>query len=92
MAFAEDLAPFFDTAGFAQAVTLAGEPVLGIFDAAYADAFDAIALRGPRLTLPTAAAGAATGGTTCVVGGVSYRVTSVQPDGTGVTTLLLELA
>lgn len=92
MPFTEDLSPFFDTAGFAQTVTIGDDSVRAIFDNGYADAFDALALRGPRLTLPTAAAPAATAGTAVVVAGTAYRVASVQPDGTGVTTLLLERA
>lgn len=90
--FAEDLSVFFDLAGHGTAATVGGLAVVGIFDNGYAQAFDAVALSGPRLTLPTAAAPAATAGTAVVVAGTTYRVASVQPDGTGVTTLLLERA
>lgn len=90
--FTEDLSVFFDLAGHGTAATVAGQAVVGIWDNGYAEAFDALALRGPRLMLPTASAAAATAGTAVVVASVNYRVTSVQPDGTGVTTLLLERA
>ena len=87
--FTEDLTPFFNTAELATAATLDGAAVSGIFDNAYAEAFD-MATRAPMFTLPSASAAAATQASVLVVGGVSYRVTSVQPDGTGVTTLMLE--
>jgi hypothetical protein len=90
--FAEDLSVFFDLAGHGTAATVGGQAVVGIWENGYADAFDALGLRDPRLTLPTAAAPAATAGTAVVVAGTTYRVASVQPDGTGVTTLLLERA
>jgi len=41
--------------------------------------------------LPSADVGSAVQGSTLVIGSATYRVTSVQPDGTGVTTLTLEL-
>ena len=87
--FAEDLTPFFNVAELATAATLDGAPVNGIFDNAYAETFG-MATRQPMFTLPTASAAAATPASVMVVGGVTYRVTSVQPDGTGVTTLILE--
>ena len=87
--FTEDLSPFFNTAELATAATLDGAAVTGIFDNAYTDALG-LASREPMYTLPTASAAAATQSSVLVVGGVTYRVTSVQPDGTGVTTLLLE--
>lgn len=87
--FAEDLSPFFNTAELATAATLDGAAVTGIFDNAYTEAFG-MASRDPMFTLPSASAASATQASVLVHGGVSYRVTSVQPDGTGMTTLLLE--
>lgn len=87
--FSEDLSAYFSVAGFASAATLDGAAVTGIFDNAYTEAFG-MASRAPMFTLPTASAASATQASVLVVGGTTYRVTSVQPDGTGVTTLLLE--
>jgi hypothetical protein len=44
------------------------------------------------LTLPTAGLSANPVGQTAVVGGISYLVAVHQPDGTGVSTLMLERA
>lgn len=89
MPFAEDLAPFFETAEFATAATLDGASVAGIFDNAYIDSLG-LASRAPMFTLPTASASTATQASVLILDGTSYRVTSVQPDGTGVTMLTLE--
>lgn len=91
MAMAEDLLAFFSVDEFAVPATLAGAAVVGIFDNGYAEAFGAIAMRGPIFRLRTADAASATVGAALVVNGTdSYRVTSVQPDGTGITVLVLE--
>lgn len=87
--FAEDLSPFFSAAEFGSAATLDGVAVTGIFDSAYVDVLG-IASRSPMFTLPTANTTATTQASVLVAAGITYRVTSVQPDGTGVTTLLLE--
>jgi hypothetical protein len=89
----EDLAPFF--ADFAVAATVNGQAVRGIFDNGFASA--EVGLVGmssarPMLTLPTAGLSADPVGQTAVVGGTSYLVAAHQPDGTGVTTLMLERA
>jgi hypothetical protein len=44
------------------------------------------------LTVPTAGLSADPVGQTAVVGGTSYLVAAHQPDGTGVSTLMLERA
>jgi hypothetical protein len=89
--FVEDFATYL--ADFGQVVTLNGATVTVIFDNAYGEAFD-MATRVPRAGLPTASATAANAAVGCafVLGsGGTYRVTSLQPDGTGWTTLELEL-
>jgi len=88
MAFVEDHTAYF--ADFGVVATLAGVTVRGIFDNAYVDSFG-VATRQPRFALSTAAAGSATQGATLVIGAATYRVTAVQPDGTGMTELALEL-
>lgn len=89
----EDLAPFF--ADFAVDATVNGQAVRGIFDNSFASA--EVGLVGmsssrPMLTLPTASLSADPVGQTAVVGGTSYLVAVHQPDGTGVSTLMLERA
>jgi hypothetical protein len=89
----EDLAPFF--ADFAVDATVNGQAVRGIFDNGFASA--EVGLVGmssarPMLTLPTAGLSADPVGQTVVVGGTSYLVAAHQPDGTGVSTLMLERA
>lgn len=87
--FTEDLSPFFNAAELGVAATLDGAPVTGIFDNAYTEAFG-MASRAPMFTLPSASAAGATQASALVVDGSAYRVTSVQPDGSGVTLLTLE--
>jgi hypothetical protein len=89
----EDLAPFF--AEFAVPATVNGATVRGIFDAGWQAA--EVGLVGmssarPMLTLPTAGLSADPVGQTAVVNGISYLVAVHQPDGTGVSTLMLERA
>ena len=89
----EDLAPFF--ADFAVDATVNGAAVRGIFDNGFASA--EVGLVGmssarPMLTLPTAGLSADPVGQTAVVNGTSYLVAVHQPDGTGVSTLMLERA
>ena len=96
MAFVEDLSVFFsaDTPGSVQA-TLAGVPVTGIFDSAYALASvgpHGMASTQPTLTLPTAQVPANPVGLAAVVNGTGYLVAGHEPDGTGVSILLLERA
>lgn len=103
MAFVEDLTPFLDLDGFAvqaQATTRFGEVVsfLVIFDAAYTGAagniFEAsrpqcIAqsahvqdlLQGSHIDIPETVPGA---GATC------WQAVEIQPDGTGITLIILE--
>lgn len=93
--FAEDLSAFFSTADFAQNATLAGVGVLAIFDNGYA--FGNAGLTGmastqPSLTLATSSVPANPVGATAVVGAATYLVAAHEPDGTGVSRLLLELA
>lgn len=91
--FAEDLAPFFNVADFADTATLDGADVAGIFDGAYIDPLD-VESSGPVFTLATSSAAGVAHGSTLIVasgfGAGTYKVRGVQPDGTGVTVLKLE--
>lgn len=89
MPFVEDLSAFFSTSAFATTATLDGASVAGIFDNAYMDALG-LATTEPRFTLRSTDATTTTTASLLVVNGATYRVRSVQPDGTGVTVLALE--
>jgi hypothetical protein len=89
MAFTEDLAPFF--ADFGIAATVGGVACMGIFDAAYADALGMNGTR-PALQVATAAVPSVAEGAAVTIGAASYTVESVQPDGTGMTLLILHEA
>jgi hypothetical protein len=75
--------------------TLGGVQVTGIFDAAFAlgsvGPFG-MASNAPTLTLATLGVPANPVGLLVVVNGVSYLVAAHEPDGTGVSRLLLEVA
>lgn len=87
--FAEDLSPFFNPAEFAEAGLLDGVPVNGIYQRGYDERFG-ISGYEATFTAPSAQLAAATTASVLVVAGLTFRVRSVQPDGTGVSTLLLE--
>jgi hypothetical protein len=89
MAFAENIALFFDTEnGFAKQATWQSTSVGGIFDDAYVDALG-MASSGPRFTCPTGSVGGVVQGQTIVIDAITYRIVGVEPDGTGVTVLQL---
>lgn len=93
--FAEDLSAFFDTtSGFAQNATLSGGAVVPvIFDRAYQGALGGLVeSTGPQCMAKSADVSTVVQGSTLVISGTTYRAATVQPDGTGVTTLELELA
>ena len=94
----EDLALYFDTdstAGLADAITLDGQAKAAIFDNEYqvgAVVNTGMATTMPMLTLRTADVPASPVGKTAVVGTTSYTIVEHQPDGTGVSRLMLERA
>ncbi|GGX33224.1 hypothetical protein GCM10007242_45440 [Pigmentiphaga litoralis] len=89
MAFVEDMAAFFNDAEFGLEMLVDGVPVIGIFDRPY---FDPVSMAStqPTATVPTDLAPVTPDLSTVVVMGVLYVVRNVQPDGTGMTTLVLE--
>lgn len=89
--FAEDMAIYFDPqAGFATPVSFdGGQPINCLYDNAYLDVQGAAATT-PVLTVPTALVGAVVQGSTALVDGATlYRVVSIEPDGTGITSIQL---
>lgn len=91
--FSENLGPFFSLNEFAVNGTLAGADVRGIFDQAYVAAGAGMGMSStvPTFTLPTASVPASPVGKLLVVGSVTYAVAEHEPDGTGVSLLVLEL-
>lgn len=93
MAFVEDFTEFFKFADFAVIATLASLSVTGVFDLAYqlGDVGGlGMASTAPVFTLPTASVPANPVGLAMVVSAVSYTVAAHEPDGTGVSLLILE--
>ena len=91
--FTEDTATFF--ADFGQPTTVGGQAVQGVFDNAHALGAAGpfgVATTQPRLTCATAQVPADPVGQAVVVAGGSYVVAEHQPDGTGISVLLLEVA
>lgn len=91
MAMIEDTSAFMQLSDFAINATVAGLPVRVIFDAAYADPFG-IAGTEPRATCASVDVAALVQGSPLTILGQAYTVRDKQPDGTGITTLLLEAA
>jgi len=91
MAFAEDMSPYFDTdTGYGVACLFNGSLTVNcLFDNAYGDVLGAGGTV-PTITGPTASLAAIERGDTVVVASVSYTITNVEPDATGVTVLRLE--
>lgn len=73
-----------------QLVTVATASVWGIFENAYAEDLNIAGTR-PQLRCRTTDVSTAIVGTAVVVNELSYLVRGVQPDGTGMTVLILEL-
>jgi hypothetical protein len=94
MGIADDLAPFFSLDEFAVEAVLDGVPVVGIYDAPYAEAFG-MATTAPVFRLPDANLCASQASSLTIKTGPGaglWRVRSIEPDGTGVTALSLERA
>jgi hypothetical protein len=93
--FAENLAPFFAASGMGVAVTVDGQAREAIFDSEFqlgGLTATGIASAQPMLTLRTADVPASPVGKTTVVGSTTYTIVEHQPDGTGVSRLMLERA
>lgn len=90
--FAEDTAAFLTD--FAIDATLAGQPVRGIFDADHVVAevgASGMAACAPAFILPSQAVPAAFSGLQLTLqDGTLWRIAEHHPDGTGLSTLLLE--
>lgn len=94
--FIEDLDAFMDTdTGFAQLVTVNSVSVKAIFNNSYAaGSVGLLGMAGsqPALEIKTADVPASPLGMAVVVNGTNYLVAAHEPDGTGMSVLLLESA
>lgn len=92
MAFAEDLATFF--ADFGDDGTLAGQPVRVIFDAPGAQMLggSGMAALQPQVRIATASVPVQYLGAELEIPQGSYTVRAHEPDGTGLSVLLLQEA
>jgi len=89
----EDLDVFFSASEFATTATLAGVEILGIFESAYALASvgpAGMASENPVFTTKTSLLGNDVVGQEILIGETQYTVAEHQPDGTGLSLLVLE--
>lgn len=88
----DDLTPFFVVGEFCSPDdTLDGVAVVGQFDAAYVRNGSGMGMAdaAPAYLLPSSSAASVAEGQILVHGGQSFRVEGVEPDGTGLTVLVL---
>ena len=71
-------------------MTLGAASVAVIFDAAYLDTFGIVADTSISVAAVTSAVTAAAVGGTVTIGAVTYTIAEIQPDGTGMTRLMLK--
>lgn len=94
MAFNEDLLAFLDTADFAVVADYnSGTSVVGIFDAPHELAALGMSLQAsakPQFLCRAADVDADPVGKALVVNGITYSIAENQPDGTGMTLLILK--
>jgi hypothetical protein len=99
MAFKEDFSAFFNADGFGDDFIYtpkvgAAISAVGIFDDAYyAEQGGEVAVAGsqPRIQYESAKIPDPVYGESITVKGKDYKIIEIQPDGTGTTTILLEL-
>lgn len=87
MAF-ESLDSFF--ADFGIAATVGAVSLVGVFDNDYGDPLGLVAGARKVLTIQSADAPTVAVGTSVVVSGTTYSVAAIEPDGTGLSRLVLK--
>ena len=95
MAFVENFAPFLSVTEFASNATLGGVAVVGIFDKAYQlgdVGGTGFASTQPVFTLASTSLPVDPVGLVLVVNATNYSVVAHEPDGTGLSVLMLEAA
>lgn len=91
---ADELAVFFSIDDFGVAASYNGGTVNGIFDNEFFEAdaggMVAVAIQQPRFLCRTSDVSGAAEGDAITINSIGYTIRVVQPDGTGLTTLVLE--
>lgn len=93
--FTEDTTAFFAVAELGDTVTVNGVAVPAMFDNGYSAAdVGAVGMASsqPFITLATASVPASPVGMAAVCNGTAYTIAAHEPDGTGISRLLLEAA
>lgn len=92
MPFAEDLTAFLRIDEHATLAELDYVPVRGIFERPYSEGFGGVSTSRPTFLVQSAdAAHCVESESLLRIGDTLYRVRSIEPDGTGMTLLTLEL-
>ena len=89
MAFAEGLADFFDTDGFAIVATFDGNDVTGILDKEYVE-IEGIESNRPVFLCASSDVSGYSRGAVIVASGITYTLVTKEQDGTGVTMVVME--
>lgn len=88
MAFTEDLAGYF--ADFGVDAVVGGVTVRCIFDNSFLDTLGIVADTRPMVLAKSADVSAVSVGAAVTIASVGYVVAEIQPDGTGITRLMLK--
>lgn len=86
--FTEDVDDLFALNDFAEAVTIDGSSVVGIFEDAVDEGFEDVEATRPTFTAPASRLSAVSRGSTLVRGADTFRVLIKRPDGTGLVAYL----
>lgn len=90
MAFTEEFSDFLDTAVFAENLTIGAATVAAIFDEAFSDPLGIVSGTRPIALVASADVSTLAVGDTVTRGVTSYTVAEIQPDGTGLTRVMLK--
>jgi hypothetical protein len=87
---AADRLSMLSTDDFGTAATIGASTVYGIFDDEHEAIFDGdVGTTAPQFTCRTADVASVVRGTSVVINSITYKVTALEPDGTGMTVLIL---
>jgi len=87
--FSENLSNFFNANELADNATIGAATVAGILDNQFVDILGIEAMR-PVFTTDESEVSTITHGDSLIIKGLSYKVAGIQPDGTGLTSFILE--
>lgn len=87
--FAEDLSEFLDDTELADNATIGASTIAGIFDNQFVEVHGIEGVR-PVFTCAEANVSAIAHGDALTIKSISFKVAGIQPDGTGLTSLILE--